>query len=65
MPILLDAIATIHGANGFFYSNPNGGWEFAGFWAVALLVQAGLGNGAFALEDTLGRDTRPAAMSAA
>ncbi|ACL59988.1 DoxX family protein [Methylobacterium nodulans] len=49
VPILIGAIVTVHGANGFFAQNPGGGWEFAGFWAVALLVQALLGNGAHAL----------------
>ncbi len=49
LPVLLGAIATVHGGAGFFFTNPNGGWEFPAFWAVALLVQAGLGDGAFAL----------------
>lgn len=49
LPILIGAIATVHGANGFFAQNPGGGWEFAGFWAAMLIVQAGLGGGAYAL----------------
>ncbi len=49
VPILVGAIVTVHGANGFFAQNPGGGWEFAGLWAVMLLVQAGLGGGAYAL----------------
>jgi putative oxidoreductase len=49
LPILLGSIYTPHGAAGFFFSNEGGGWEFPAFWAVALLVQALLGNGAFAL----------------
>jgi putative oxidoreductase len=48
--ILLGAIFTVHGAAGFFFNNPNGGWEFPAFWAVALIVQALLGDGAFALK---------------
>jgi putative oxidoreductase len=48
-PILLGAIFTVHAAAGFFFSNPNGGWEFPAFWTVALLVQALLGDGAYAL----------------
>ncbi len=48
MPILLGAIYAPHGAAGFF-SNQGGGWEFPAFWAVALVVQALLGDGAFAL----------------
>ena len=34
-PILLGAIFTVHGPAGFFFTNPNGGWEFwrSGSWA--------------------------------
>ncbi len=52
VPILLGAIATVHASAGFFFSNPNGGWEFPAFWIVALLVQAMIGDGAFALKAT-------------
>jgi putative oxidoreductase len=48
-PILIGAIFTVHGAAGFFFSNANVGWEFPAFWAVALVVQALIGNGAFAV----------------
>lgn len=50
IPILLGAIVFVHGANGWLYSNPNGGWEFPAFWAVALVVQALLGDGAYAVK---------------
>lgn len=50
IPILLGAIITVHGAAGFFFSNPNGGWEFLAFWIAALLAQALLGEGAYALK---------------
>ena len=50
VPVLLGSIVTLHGAAGFFFDNPHGGWEFPAFWAVALLVQALLGDGAFALK---------------
>ena len=49
VPILLGAIFTVHGAAGFFFTNQNGGWEFPAFWIVALLVQALLGDGIYAL----------------
>jgi putative oxidoreductase len=49
IPILLGAIFTVHGAAGFFFSNPKGGWEFPAFWAIALAAQALLGDGAYAL----------------
>jgi putative oxidoreductase len=48
-PILVGAIFTVHGAAGFFFTNPHGGWEYPAFWTVALLVQALLGDGAYAL----------------
>jgi len=50
VPILLGSIYVPHGAAGFFFSNEGGGWEFPAFWAVPLVVQALLGDGAFALK---------------
>ncbi len=49
LPILLGAIFLVHGANGWLFSAPGGGWEFPAFWAAALAVQALLGEGAYAL----------------
>jgi putative oxidoreductase len=49
IPILLGAIATVHGPAGFFFTAPNGGWEFPAFWVVGLLVLASSGDGAFTL----------------
>jgi len=46
----LGSIYTVHGAAGFFFSNEGGGWEFPAFWAITLLVQALLGDGAYALK---------------
>src|SRR5260370_18619677 len=48
-PILLGAIFTVHGAAGFLFTNPHGGWEFPAFWTIALLVQALLGDGIYSL----------------
>ena len=48
-PILVGAIVTVHGANGWLFDNKGGGWEFPAFWAVALFAQFLLGNGALAL----------------
>jgi len=31
------------------FTNKGGGWEYPAFWAVALLVQSLLGDGAFAI----------------
>ena len=47
--ILLGSIYTPHFAAGFFFSNPNGGWEFPAFWAQTLWALALLGDGAYAL----------------
>jgi putative oxidoreductase len=49
VPLLLGAIIFDHGAKGWLFSNAGGGWEFPAFWAVALIVQALLGDGALAL----------------
>ena len=48
-PILLGAIFTVHGGAGFFFDNAHGGWEYPAFWAIALIVQALLGDGIYAL----------------
>jgi len=48
-PILLGAIATVHGPAGFFFTNPKGGWEFLALWIVGLVAVALLGDGAYAL----------------
>jgi len=53
LPVLIGAIAFFHVHNGFAYNAPKGGgWEYPGFWAVALLVQVLLGDGALALVPT-------------
>lgn len=45
IPLILGTIIFSHGANGFFFSNEGGGWEYPAVWAVALLVQALIGPG--------------------
>lgn len=52
LPILIGATLA-HAGNGWLFSAPNGGWEFPAFLTLAMLVQAGLGAGAHALD--LGR----------
>lgn len=49
VPILIGAIVLVHGANGFWFMNQGGGWEFPAFWAVALVAQSLLGAGALAV----------------
>ncbi len=51
-PILLGAIFTVHGPAGFFFSNPNGGWEFPALWIIGLVGVTLLGDGAFAVKPT-------------
>ena len=48
LPIMIGATLQHVGA-GWLFSNAGGGWEFPVFWTVALVVQALLGNGAWAL----------------
>lgn len=48
IPFLLGAIATVHGPAGFFFTNPNGGWEYLALWVVAQIVIVLSGDGAYA-----------------
>jgi putative oxidoreductase len=57
-PILLGAIVLVHGSAGFFFNNPNGGWEYPAFWIVALVAQALLGDGAYALGSARSTDAK-------
>lgn len=52
LPLLAGA-TFVHAGNGWLFSNANGGWEFPLFWTMTLIVQALLGNGAFALQDAV------------
>ena len=52
IPVLLGAIATVHGPAGFFFTNPNGGWEFLALWIVGLITLALTGDGKYALKPT-------------
>lgn len=48
VPVLLGA-TWAHAGNGWVFSAPNGGWEYPAFLAAAAIVQAMLGDGAYAL----------------
>ena len=54
VPILIGATLQ-HAGNGWVFSAENGGWEFPAFWTVTLLVQAMLGDGAYALSRSVGQ----------
>jgi putative oxidoreductase len=60
VPILLGA-TWVHSGNGWLFSAPKGGWEYPAFWTMTLVVQALLGDGAFALR----KSTRPALLQTA
>ena len=65
VPVLLGALVTVHLGNGFFFSNPNGGWEYLAFWIAALVALALTGDGALALKPGLpfNKAPRPAAQA--
>ena len=48
LPVLLGA-SWVHWKNGWLFTNANGGWEYPVFLAMATVVQALVGDGAFAL----------------
>ena len=50
VPVLVGA-AAVHIGNGWVFSAPNGGWEYPVFLVIASLVQAMLGDGAYALSN--------------
>jgi putative oxidoreductase len=47
LPIMIGATLQ-HTGNGWVFSGKGGGWEFPVFWTLTLLVQALLGDGAYA-----------------
>jgi putative oxidoreductase len=46
VPLILGTIYAVHGKAGWLFTNKDGGWEYPAFWAVALVVQFLLGDGA-------------------
>lgn len=48
LPVLLGA-TWVHAGNGWVFTSAGGGWEYPVFLSVAAVVQALLGDGAFAL----------------
>jgi putative oxidoreductase len=49
VPLIVGTIVTVHGKNGWMFSNKDGGWEYPAFWALTLLILFLLGDGAWAL----------------
>jgi len=52
LPVIIGTIVLVHGANGWEFTNKDGGWEYPAFWTVALVVQFLLGDGSFALKSS-------------
>lgn len=48
VPVMLGALS-VHWGNGWVFNSVNGGWEYPALLAVAMLVQALLGPGAYAI----------------
>jgi len=55
LPALFGSIIWVHGANGWVFNAPDGGWEYPAFLIIASVTQVLLGSGAYALSrsDTL------------
>ena len=62
LPVLLGA-TWVHAGNGWLFTNTGGGWEYPVFLAVAVVVQALLGDGAYALGGA--REAHPGALRGA
>ena len=63
VPVLLGALFTVHLSAGFFFSNPNGGWEYLAFWIAAQFALALTGDGVFALKPGLPFGQMPKAVT--
>ena len=48
-PILLGALFSVHLANGWVFTNANGGWEYPAYLFVLCIAQALFGDGPYAL----------------
>ena len=61
VPVLLGAL-TVHWPNGWYFGGLHGGWEYIAVLLAAMFVQAGLGDGRFAVAAPAPNtaDTRPA-----
>ncbi|MES2712904.1 MAG: DoxX family protein [Pseudomonadota bacterium] len=62
IPIMIGATLQ-HLPNGWLFTAPRGGYEFPALWTVLMLVQAGLGAGALALDPARLLGSRQAATA--
>lgn len=49
VPEIVGTIVTVHGRNGWEFTNKGGGWEYRAFWAAALFALFLLGDGVWTL----------------
>ena len=52
MPTMIGTIVTVHGKNGWRFTNKGGGWEYPAFWTAALLAVFLMGDGAVTLVES-------------
>lgn len=57
--LMVVAIVTVHGRNGFFIFRPGGGWEYCFLLAATAFVLAILGPGSVSVDDLLGLAPAP------
>ena len=50
VPEMIGTIVTVHGKNGWEFTNKGGGWEYPMLWLVAQAALVLAGSGAFALQ---------------
>jgi putative oxidoreductase len=63
VPVMLGALKP-HLANGWMFTNSGGGWEYVAFLLLALVTQALIGSGAFALDGARERHAAPSGRPA-
>ncbi|WNG19438.1 DoxX family protein [Cystobacter fuscus] len=63
VPVMLGALKP-HLANGWMFTNSGGGWEYVAFLLLALVAQALLGSGPYALDGARARRVAPSGRTA-
>jgi putative oxidoreductase len=56
VPLAIEMLGTIvfeHGADGWLFTNPGGGWEYPAFWMIGLVVVYLVGDGALAIKPSV------------
>jgi putative oxidoreductase len=63
VPVMLGALKP-HVGNGWMFTNAGGGWEYVAFLILALVAQALMGSGAYALDGVKARGGAPVGRTA-